>query len=128
MSMNFMGLGFNFGAKDAGLEKMQKGVTAGFDLMASGVWKFQSATVPAFDVVDRALGGLADVMEGQTKNALPAWMQAWGSSVRGVGAGMDGLGEKQGFFNQAFVDGAEKVSAAWSKTFGHSFKALGHFQ
>lgn len=94
MALNFLGLGFSFGAKDLGLKKMQTTLIAGFTSLSLEIRRLSESLtgVKLGTVLDQlptdelnkqsaAIRGLADSMEGQ----LPAAATEAATAMRDAG-------------------------------------------
>lgn len=90
MSLNFLGLGFNFGAKDDGLEEKQKSIVSNFEAMqeqmskmgkgaelgASDALKDVSAMEDAKEAVDSLAESLGDTLPEASKDGADSYDKA----------------------------------------------------
>jgi phage-related protein len=63
MALNFLGLGFSFGAKDLGLEKLQDKISKGFSRLTDAMGGLGSKVMAPFDTLGQKLEHLADPLD-----------------------------------------------------------------
>jgi phage-related protein len=68
VGLNFMGLGFNFGAKDSGLENALGQINAGFTGIDTTLQSLQTTALGATGPVEELAAGLADQLSGLQKD------------------------------------------------------------
>jgi len=124
MSLNFLGLGFSFGAKDMGLKKLQQQVTTGFEGINKEMGRLHETSQPAFDFVTDAMEGVDSVLARQEKR-VGEWSQSFADSIDRVAGMPQQVTDAFQPLSDSLRRGAESVSRTWEGTFGKSFAAVG---
>jgi phage-related protein len=125
MGLNFLGLGFAFGAKDMGMSKVQAKIAGGFTNIVTQMGQIHEASKPAFAGITSGLDGIDAELAAQ-EPAIAAWAQKWATNIEGLSSPVDKLreGSLKPLFDKA-KEGSKAVSMAWNSTFGESFKKVG---
>jgi len=123
MGLNFLGLGFSFGAKDMGLEKMQKSVTSGFTGIVRGIGEVNKVAQPAAAGVNKALDGVIGEMD-RTAATVDRWSRSFAAQYENAAASVDSLREHFKPLEDTFESGMKAVSMAWDATLGPAVESV----
>lgn len=124
MAMNFLGLGFAFGAKDMGLSKVQEKIAGGFVNISSQMEKMSERTAPAFDQLTLGLGAVDGILANQ-QGAVEEWATKWADKIDSVSEMPLKLKESFKPISDFMGRGAGLVANTWEHTFGKTFKGVG---
>lgn len=124
MALNFLGLGFSFGAKDMGLSKVQEKVTAGFGAISEGIEGVHSKADPVFSGINHGLDAVNGIL-ATAEQRVASWADRWSQSAKKAEESTPGIADKWRSLTDTFSKGAEEISGKWDSTFGASFRAIG---
>jgi phage-related protein len=124
VALNFLGLGFSFGAKDMGLEKVQQQITAGFQGINQEIGSLHETTKPAFNYVGEAMDGVDAVLARQQVR-VREWSRSFAESIDNVAAMPKKVTSAFDPLTSKIKEGAQSTARVWDETFGKSFSAVG---
>ena len=125
MGLNFLGLGFAFGAKDMGMSKVQAKIAGGFTTIVEQMGHVHEGAKPAFASITEGLDTTSAALDAQ-QPAIAKWAQEWADNITGIQDPITSLKESalKPLFD-TFEEGSKSATMAWNATFGDSFRRVG---
>jgi len=123
VALNFLGLGFSFGAKDIGLEKTQEKIASNFFKVSEGIASVHEKSQPAFSQVEKSLDAVDQVLARQ-EGRVAIWSQGVADKVDDVVDSFKQIGSVFTPITDAVKKGGEVVKATFEGTFGESIKGV----
>ena len=128
MALNFLGLGFSFGSKDAGLGKSIKKFTGGlnkfketFDRMASGAEDRTPRISKGFGLIEKALSKLDSIL---TQNRLQTWIASISlAKLNGIADGIKNISSNINLTTA--LEGTMTANAKAARAMGANFGFAG---
>jgi len=122
VALNFLGLGFSFGAKDMGLERLQEKFASGFADIGKGIDTAQKAAQPGLDALGAAFADVGTVM-AETEVRANQWSQSFSAAFERPAAVVDGMTRTLGTtFRDSWKRGTEAT-----RPFARALMKMGDF-
>lgn len=135
MALNFLGLGFSFGAKDQGLVKFQEKLTSGFFQITESLNRVSSVSEAGFgkletsmmqlnaslDIIAQHFRGVEEVSEQVTSSVGDHALTLSESMEQSIGQGLDAMGDQ---FERMGMGAGEDI-AKWSNALDKAVAGVG---